>query len=72
MPQAKPVAKPAAKPVSKPAAKVPKVLKSGDTFKVKNIGKSTLCLSKGSIESGKIGLATVAEYSNLSVHMEKV
>ena len=70
MPQAKPVAKPAVK--TEPEAPAPKVLKSGDTFKVRNTGKRLLCLSKGSIAVDKVGLSTVAEYSNLSDFMEKV
>ena len=79
MPQAKPVAKSVAKPAA-PAPKVaePKVAeptspaKSGDTFKVKNVGKRQLCLSKGTIKIGETGKATVAEYSQLSAFMEKV
>ena len=69
-------AKPAGKapiPAAKPTPEVPEVtLMSGDTFNVKNVGKRCLCLSKGSIEIDKIGLATVAEYSCLSQHMKKV
>lgn len=69
-PATKPAVKPATKPVAKPATK--KVLKSGDTFKVKNTSNRILCLSKGNIEIDKVGLATVAEYSTLSAFMEKV
>jgi len=72
-------AKPAGKapiPAAKSAPKVPEVpevtLMSGDTFNVKNVGKRCLCLSKGTIEIDKVGLATVAEYSCLSQHMKKV
>ena len=86
-PAAKPAAKPVAKPQITPEVITPEdvgnlddvlnepetpALKSGDTFKVKNTGKHILCLTKGSIEAGNTGLATVAEYSTLSQYMEKV
>ena len=80
MPQAKPKAavKPAAKPVppikgeTAPTEPTPSPEGRPSTFKVKNIGTRKLCLSKGTIEPDKVGVATNGEYSILHKYMEIV
>ena len=67
---------PTGKPTGKPTVQADnlaprKMAKSGDLLTVKNIGKSILCLSKGSIKPGAKGKATVAEFSTLSKYLEK-
>ena len=70
MPQAKPKA--AVKPQEASEAPEAKPTKSGDIVTVKNIGSKPANLSKGIIDPGETGDATIAEVSMLHRTIKRV
>ena len=60
-----------AAPVAKAAEVVKKAVKPSDVVKVKNISTKVISTSKGRIEPGKTGNATVAELRQLHKYLGK-